>query len=106
MPGGMFGQALGPRRALTIIIVAWAVLTLLTGFVPGLLVASAVGSMIGLMVVRFLMGASHAPVFPVTTGTIANWFPVGRWALPNALSTTAISLGQAANGPLVAALIV
>jgi ACS family glucarate transporter-like MFS transporter len=106
MPGGVFGQALGPRRALTIIIVTWGVLTLFTGFVPHLLAASAVASMVGLMVVRFLTGASHAPVFPVTTGAIANWFPVGRWALPNALSTTAISLGQAANGPMVTALIV
>jgi sugar phosphate permease len=39
-------------------------------------------------------------------GAIANWFPVLRWAFPNAVSSAGLALGQAAIGPLVAVLVV
>jgi ACS family glucarate transporter-like MFS transporter len=106
IPGGLFGQALGPRRALTLIAASWGILTLMTGFAPGLMLASASGAMVALMTVRFLMGIANAPLFPVMAGTIANWFPVGNWAFPNALSSTALSLGQASIGPVVTGLII
>lgn len=106
IPGGLFGDALGPRRALTIIAVTWGMLTALTGFVPGLVFASATGTMVALMIIRFLLGVANAPFFPVLAGTIANWFPVAGWAFPNAASSMALSLGQASLGPLVTALIV
>jgi len=106
IPGGVFGDVYGPRRALTIIAVTWGVLTALTGFAPGLLVASATGAMVALMVTRFLMGIANAPVFPVSVGAIANWFPVGSWAFPNALQSSGLVLGQASLGPLVTLLIV
>ena len=56
--------------------------------------------------VRFLLGVSNAPTYPIVAGTFANWFPVGRWAFPNAVSSSGLALGQAAIGPLVTVLIV
>ena len=106
IPGGAFGELYGLRRALTAITIAWGVLTFLTGFAPALLAASATGVLVSLFVVRFLLGAANAPVYPLVAGLVANWFPVGRWALPNAMSTVGLSLGQAATGPVVAWLIV
>lgn len=106
IPGGVFGDVVGPRRALTIIAVTWGVLTALTGFAPGLLLASATGAFVALMVIRFLMGIANAPMFPVTTGAIANWFPVANWAFPNALLSSGLTLGQASLGPLVTLLII
>jgi ACS family glucarate transporter-like MFS transporter len=106
IPGGIFGQRVGARLALTAIAVCWGVLTFLTGLVPALIAGSAAGAMAGLIVVRFLTGVTHAPVFPVMSGAIERWFPVGHWALPNALSTMGNSLGQACVGPLVTILIV
>lgn len=106
VPGGIFGQKLGPRLALGSITITWGVLTWLTGFVPSLMAASATGVLVSLVVVRLLVGASNAPIFPVQAGTIESWFPPGRWALPNALTSTGLSLGQAVLGPIVAALIV
>lgn len=41
IPGGIFGEAVGPRRALAIIAITWSVLTALTGFSPDLMAASA-----------------------------------------------------------------
>ncbi len=106
IPGGVFGDVLGPRRALTIVAITWGVLTALTGFVPGLMVASAGGALIAFMIVRFLMGVSNAPMFPVAAGAFANWFPPARWALPNAVLSSGLTLGQAALGPIVTLLIV
>jgi ACS family glucarate transporter-like MFS transporter len=106
IPGGVFGQKYGPRRALGIVAVLWGVLTWFTGFAPSLMAASATGAMVSLVVARLLLGATNAPIFPVTTGLIEGWFPPGRWALPNALTSSGLSLGQAALGPIVTALIV
>ena len=106
IPGGVFGSLYGPRRAMAVIAVTWGVLTWLTGFVPALMAASATGAMVSLIVVRFLMGMANAPIYPVMTGAIARWFPAGSWALPNALSSAGLTLGQAAIGPIVTLLII
>jgi ACS family glucarate transporter-like MFS transporter len=106
IPGGIFGQVYGPRRALTYIALSWGVLTFLTGFVPALMAASAAGAMVSLFVVRLLLGATNAPLFPITAGAFANWFPEGRWAFPNAVLSVGLVLGQAAIGPIVTLLIV
>ncbi|MFQ5968610.1 MAG: MFS transporter [Acidimicrobiia bacterium] len=55
-----------------------------------------------LIVIRFLVGVSQAPIFPVMTGgMISNWFPVSAWGLPNGLSSTGLTLGAAATGPVI-----
>jgi MFS family permease len=106
IPGGIFGQIYGPRRALTFMALSWGVLTFLTGFVPALMAASATGAMVSLLVIRVFLGATNAPLFPITAGAFANWFPAGRWAFPNAALSVGLVLGQAAIGPIVTALIV
>lgn len=106
IPGGVFGDVAGPRRALAIIAVTWGVLTALTGFAPQLLAASASGALVSLMVVRFVMGIANAPMFPVAAGAFEKWFPVGGWALPNAMLSAGLTLGQAALGPIVTLLII
>lgn len=106
IPAGVFGDVFGPRRALALAALAWGVLTALTGFVPGLMVASAAGAMVAFMAIRFLMGIANAPMFPVAAGAFGRWFPVGSWAFPNAILSSGLTLGQAAVGPIVALLIV
>lgn len=102
-PGGVFGDRIGGRRALTITAVGWAVCNLLVGLIPGPSVMSPMAILISLIALRFLMGAVQAPLYPVTGGgTISNWFPVSGWALPNGLTNTGLTLGSAATGPLIA----
>lgn len=100
-PGGLMGDALGSRKSLTFVTVLWAVLTVLTGLIPGRSIASITAILTALIVIRFLVGASHAPLFPVVGGTIGNWFPVSSWALPNGLTSSALNLGAAATAPLI-----
>jgi len=102
-PGGIFGDKVGSRRALTIIAVLWGILTLATGLVPGATLASTTAILTTLIGLRFLMGVVQAPLFPVGCGrTIGNWFPVSGWAFPNGLTSTGLTLGAAATAPLIA----
>lgn len=102
-PGGVYGDAVGSRRALTHIAIAWGALNLLVGLVPGPRLASPAVILAALIGARFLMGVAQAPLFPVLGGgTICNWFPVSGWAFPNGLSNAGLTLGSAATGPLIA----
>lgn len=105
-PGGIFGDKSGARRAVTIVAVLWGILTIITALIPGPEHASAGLVIVSLMLVRFLVGAVHAPIFPVQNVAISQWFPVGSWALPLGLSSTGLTLGFAASAPILAWLII
>lgn len=101
-PGGLMGDALGPRKALTICMLLWGALTLVTSAIPGGASTSVTLTLVLLIVVRFFVGAVHAPIFPLTGGVVERWFPAGNWALPNGLSSTGLTLGTAATAPVLA----
>ncbi len=101
-PGGIFGYKYGPRFTITLIAVAWTVLTVITAAIPGNEVLSVATIVAALIVTRFLVGALHAPFFPVTIGgTIASWFPLRQWGLSNGLTSTGLTLGAAATAPII-----
>ena len=101
-PGGIFGDIVGPRLTGTLMAGAWGLLTLLCALVPGGTVASGSAVVAALIAIRFLVGVTHAPLFPVLTGgMVSNWFPVSAWGLPNGLSSTGLTLGAAATGPVI-----
>ena len=99
-PAGVLVDRLGPRRVLAGAMSLWAVLTIATAAVPD--TTNAMTVVVSLIVVRFLVGVAHAPIYPLTGGTVERWFPVGSWALPNGLSSTGLTLGTAASAPLLA----
>ena len=99
-PGGVFGGRVGSRAAIAAAAVVWGVLTIATGLVPSSNVASIGLIVVSLIVVRFLVGVAQAPFFPVTGGTVADWFPVGRWGVPLGLASVGLALGGAA-APMV-----
>ncbi|HKJ19333.1 MAG TPA: MFS transporter, partial [Woeseiaceae bacterium] len=101
LPGGILGDRLGPRRLLSAIAVLWAVLTVVTAMVPGKEIASTGVILASLMAVRFLVGATQAPVYPGTNPAIVSWFPVGGWALPCGLSSMGLNLGVAVSTPIL-----
>jgi ACS family glucarate transporter-like MFS transporter len=106
LPGGICGEKLGSRRTMTWIVVLWGVCAALTALLPGFLIPGAAAGLIALLFVRALMGVFQAPVFPVLASAVANWFPPTRWALPNALCSTGLTLGGMATPPLVASVAV
>ena len=106
LPGGILGSRFGPRRILLWVGVVWIVASGLTGWLPGTLFGSATGIVASLVAIRFLMGAAHAPIYPVQAAAVQRWFPVGQWALPNAVSSSGLTLGAALAQPLVAFIMV
>ena len=76
IPGGVFGDVVGSRRALAIATVSWGLLTALTGFLPGLMSTTA-GVITTFMFVRFLLGITNAPMYPVAAGAFADPSHVG-----------------------------
>jgi MFS transporter, ACS family, glucarate transporter len=106
VPGGLFGEWLGPRRALTLAITAWGLVTLGTAVLP----PAAAGATVivgAAMVLRFLMGAAQAPIFPVTSGcSVRAWFPVSGWPMPNAWMAVGATVGGVIAGPFVAWLVI
>ncbi len=100
-PGGLFGGKVGPRKALTLIAIAWSALIIITSLVPGQDVTTATVIIITLIVVQFLVGAAHAPVFPIVAASIERWFPVGGWGFPNGLTSSGLTLGLAATASLL-----
>ena len=101
-PGGILGDKYGPRCIITITAIAWGVLTVMTALIPASGVLSVSATVATLIVIRFLVGATQAPFFPVIIGgSIARWFPVKEWGLPNGLTSTGATLGGAATAPIV-----
>jgi MFS transporter, ACS family, glucarate transporter len=106
VPGGLFGEWLGPRRALTLAITAWGLVTLGTALLPPAAAGATV--IVGVaMALRFLMGAAQAPIFPVTCGcSVRAWFPVSGWPMPTAWMGVGATVGGVIAGPLVAWLVI
>lgn len=105
LPGGVAADRFGPRRLLTVIAVAWGLLVLLTAAVPGASVVPIAATLVLLITVQFLVGATHAPIYPTANCVIQRWFPPGRWALPNGLTSTGLTWGVAAVTPVLVGLI-
>lgn len=106
LPGGILGSRFGPRHTLLFVGVIWIIASGLTGLLPGTYFVSATGIVVTLVLVRFVLGAAHAPIYPVQAAAVQRWFPVGQWALPNAVSSSGLTLGAALAQPLVAFIMV
>jgi len=66
----------------------------LTGLV-GLTFTHALPLLVGLAVVRSLLGVCNAPLHPSGARLVANWVPSGGVALANGLVTFAACIGMA-----------
>ncbi len=102
LPGGMLGDRFGPRVVLTVIAVLWSVFTAATALIPDRETASIGVVFASLILVRFMVGAVHAPIYPATNPAIVRWFPVGSWSLPNGLGGAGLNMGVALSAPLLA----
>ena len=100
LPGALIGQVLGPRRVLAAIGLLTILGSVLTASAP--LIAAAGVMLIALLLARSLLGVAQAALFPVITGSIRQWYPVGRWSSAQGLTVTGLWLGAATASPLVA----
>lgn len=83
---------MGYRRALTLSVVLWALLTAASPLA---------GSLMLLCVVRALLGVSEGPLFSLKTMYISDHFAADERGKPNAVSALGVSLGLVLGFPLV-----
>jgi ACS family glucarate transporter-like MFS transporter len=105
-PGGAWVDRWGPRRALAVAGLSWAVLTLLTAYLPGVIFSSVTGVLATLVGLRLMLGVCQAPTFTAATKAIANWMPMPERATANAFAQAGALLGSAVAAPLVSWLMV
>jgi len=106
MPAGMLGDRWGPRLVLALAGLSWAITTCLTALIPGVLITSATGVFVCLLLIRFCLGAGEAATYPVATRSIANWIPPSDRALTNAIVIAGATAGAAATPPLISWLMI
>ena len=104
IPGGLFIDRCGPRRALMVVGFGSALFGALTG-VTGWLFGSATSLLLALTLVRGTMGLLSAPLHPAGARAIANWFPFAQRSWANGVVTAAAIGGVALSYPGFGALI-
>lgn len=102
VPAGVWGDRKGPRLVLTVAVLSWGFMTLLTGLIPGLVVRGATAAFSSLLVLRFMLGVGEAAMYPVAGRVVANWMPPAEHALSNAVVISGSAFGSALTPPLIA----
>ncbi|NCB55953.1 MAG: MFS transporter [Gammaproteobacteria bacterium] len=73
IPGGWLLDKFGSKRVYFFSILTWSIFTLLQGFVGSL--GSISNAVIGLFILRFMVGLCESPSFPGNSRIVAAWFP-------------------------------
>jgi MFS transporter, ACS family, glucarate transporter len=77
--GGRLADRFGARRVLTAGVIWWGIFTALTAMVP----ANIAGALFIFVVVRFLLGAGEAVIYPSANQFIARWIPAAERGIAN-----------------------
>jgi MFS family permease len=104
IPGGLFIDRFGPRRALMVVGFGSALFGMLTGL-TGWVFSIGVQLMLALLLVRGTMGLLSAPLHPAAARAIGNWFPFAQRSLANSVVTCAAIVGVAVSYPGFGALV-
>nr|WP_321240214.1 MFS transporter [uncultured Tolumonas sp.] len=73
IPGGWLLDKFGSKRVYFFSILTWSIFTLLQGFVGSF--GSVTNAVIGLFILRFMVGICESPSFPGNSRIVAAWFP-------------------------------
>jgi len=101
IPAGWIVGKLGPRRTLTLGLIWWSVLSVITALVP----PTMGGALWVLIAVRFILGLGEAVAYPSSNQFIAAWFPTQERGKANGWVFGGVGLGSGTAPPLVAAII-
>lgn len=87
--GGWLADRLGPRRVLTAGVVWWGIFTALTAAVSPALA----GAVLFFVLVRFLLGAGEAIIFPASNQFVSRWIPTEERGFANGLIFAGVGAG-------------
>jgi MFS transporter, ACS family, glucarate transporter len=95
-PGGWLADRLGPRLVLTAGVLWWGAFTALTAALSGKIA----GAVFFFMLVRFLLGAGEAIMYPASNQFVSNWIPAEERGKANGTIFAGVGAG-AATAPLL-----
>jgi sugar phosphate permease len=96
IPAGWMGDRIGPRRALTTVVVWWSAFTAMTALTF---------SATSMIVCRFLFGVGEAGAFPIATRSLSHWILPSERGWAQGLTHAGSRLGGALTPVIVAAII-
>ena len=102
LPAGVLAARFGPRRVLSLGVIWWGLATALTALLPST-IPHAVAL---LMLIRFLLGAGEAVIYPAANQFVARWIPQGERGFVNGLIFAGVGAGSGLTPPLLTWLIV
>jgi MFS transporter, ACS family, glucarate transporter len=102
IPGGWLGDRWGAKRVLTLAIIWWSLFTALTAVAAILPLATAIGALGSLILVRFLVGIGEAAALPNFNRTVANWLAPHERGLGIGIAIGGIGVGSAMTPPVTA----
>jgi ACS family glucarate transporter-like MFS transporter len=102
VPLGWLGDRFGARLVLGSSAIAWGVLTLATGFLPGVLFKTAAGMLVMLMTLRFLLGLAEASTYPVAARAVHQWMLPSQRGTGSSMMLMGSSVASALTAPFVA----
>jgi len=85
IPGGWFGDKVGPRLAMTCVVIWWSALTALTAFST---------SAIGMGICLFMIGMGEAGAFPIANRALSRWMLPSERALAQGATHAGSRLGS------------
>lgn len=100
IPGGRLGDRWGARVVLACALVWWSLCTVLTAVVATLPLATVVGTVGSLVIVRFLLGVGESVALPNFNRAVADWMPPGQRGLGIGIVIGGIGIGAAITPPL------
>jgi len=95
--GGWVADTFGPRKSLMVCGIIWAVATIATGLVHGI---------VGLFVARVILGFGEGATFPTATRAMSYWTPKEKRGFAQGLTHAFSRLGNSVTPWLVAVLII
>lgn len=100
--GGHLADRFGPRRVLTAGVVWWGIFTAATALVP----ADIGNALLLFVVVRFLLGAGEAVIYPAANQFVARWIPVRERGIANGWIFAGVGAGAGLTPPLITYLMI
>jgi ACS family glucarate transporter-like MFS transporter len=97
IPAGLFARRMGPRRSLALLGAWWGVFIFLIACIP----YQAATALTIFLVLRFILGAGEAVMYPAATQFVERWFPARERGRANGIVFSGVGLGSSITPPLV-----
>ncbi|BDH60350.1 D-galactonate transporter [Lysinibacillus sp. PLM2] len=101
IPGGMLVDKFGPKKIYTLLTFIWSIILIIHSvidLVPAFIMVSV------FIVLRAMVGVISAPMFPINSRVVAEWFPSKERAMATSVYTSAQYLSVIIFAPLIGVL--